>query len=84
MYKILENPVKHSCEESPDWEGILMPEICEGCVEAMKHPCVYCGYGNAFVSHNPDPHYNGLDPILPQLEKDITDEWYDSPHIYDM
>lgn len=80
-YEIKPHAATHTCWDDPKWDGCMV-EGCLGCDEAEKNPCRYCGYGHVFTTHNPDPHYEGGDPSIEADELKITQEWFDSPHLY--
>lgn len=81
MYKVMENAAKHTCWNAEDWDGLISAEgVCAGCDEANEHPCNFCGYGDAFTTHNDLAHAENGDEQVPVLP---TNEWFHSPHIYD-
>lgn len=78
-YQLKADPARHTCWDDPQWDG-TMQEGCDGCDEAAKHPCRYCGYGEAFTTHNDLAHAENGDEQVPD---DPTDAWHNSPHIYE-
>lgn len=76
-YTIMPDVKIHTCWDSPEWDGLLNPDICDGCREASQHPCAYCGYGEVFTTHNDICHGENGDTLY-----DETEGWHNSPHIY--
>lgn len=72
--------IPHTCLTHPDFEGVLMDE-CDGCDQAAKHPCRWCGYGGAFTTHAPEAHAENGDPNVTDVDA-FGDDWCDAPHIY--
>ena len=60
---------KHTCWDNPEWDGTMSGD-CDGCVEAAKHPCMWCGYGHVFPTHNPLAHLENGDPLALQMGED--------------
>ena len=75
-YTVMSDAKTHTCWDAPEWDGVLNPDTCEGCREALQHPCDYCGYGEVFTTHNDLAHGEGGDTL-----NDGSDAWYNSPHI---
>lgn len=69
----------HTCWNDPQWDG-LMEDTCTGCQVAAAHPCVWCGYGHVFATHNPLAHYENGDTDAPS-EDDWTDEMFNGPRM---
>jgi hypothetical protein len=84
-YRVVENPIPHTCWADPECEGVMM-EGCAGCDEAEKFPCQYCGYGHIFTTHS-EAHVHNGDRLAPDFYGSLTpeqmDAWADAPHIYD-
>lgn len=75
-YTVMAGAKRHTCWDSPDFDGIIDPDTCDGCQEAQQYPCDYCGYGHLFTTHNDLAHGENGDTFI-----DDSDEWCDSPHI---
>lgn len=83
LYTIKADTPMHTCWGDPAWDGMLHPEECAACAEAIQHPCVYCGYGEVFTTHNDIAHAeNGDITPYPSNTSDQID-WHNKPHIYE-
>ena len=87
-YRVVENPIWHTCWEREDFEGVMMDD-CAGCDEAEAHPCRFCGYGHCFTTHS-EAHAENGDLLMPRMYGELSPEedaylqlWGDAPHIYD-
>lgn len=85
QYLVEIDAAQHTCWDSPAWDGMLSPDTCAGCAQAVAHPCHYCGYGHIFTTHNAEAHYEHGDPMVADdkgREIEMSAEWTNHPHIY--
>ena len=69
MTLLLDVHAEHTCWDTNDWDG-TMQDGCLGCNLAAEFPCIWCGYGAIFTTHNPLAHAeNGDKSMFPE------DEW---------
>lgn len=83
-YRVNTRAEEHTCWAADWFDGSLAPNECKGCDVAVEHPCLYCGYGHVFTTHNAEVHWENEDPTLMGVDWEaITDEWSNNPHVYE-
>lgn len=56
----------HTCWNDSDGT-LAAPGACRGCDQARENPCLWCGYGHVFPTHNSTAHADNGDPVLLRL-----------------
>ncbi len=69
---------EHTCWDTDNWDGTLQDD-CLGCDLAIEFPCVWCGYGHIFTTHNPVAHAENEDSGM-LLEEEWTDDMFVLPY----